>query len=202
MDASPHRARASLAIAALAVAGALAGCGGGVGSSTAGRPGSSTAPASSSSTSAATPTTAHRHRPHRRRPGPRGAPVGRTQLARSGTTRLEVTVTRVMDPLRGVASPPPGARAIGVQVTVRNVGSTTYDSTASGDLGVRTSAGPGSPLFVHSGACQTQLVDFESLIGAGETRSGCVGFSVPRHSRVLSVTFSPHSRARGRVAWR
>lgn len=195
MAAASHRARVSLAIAALAVAGALAGCGGGAGRSTSGGAGSSTATA----TATASPP-AHRRRRHR--PGPQGARVGRTQLARAGTTRLQVTVTRILDPLRGVASPPPGTRAIGVQVTIHNVGEATYDSTASGDFGVRTSAGLASPLFIHSGVCQTQLVDFESLIGAGETRTGCVGFSVPRHARLVSITFSPHSRSRGRVAWR
>ncbi|MGH2859608.1 MAG: hypothetical protein ACRDMJ_19210 [Solirubrobacteraceae bacterium] len=181
---------------ALAVALLVAGCGGG-GSSTTSLASSSSAhaaPASSTTTAVASPP---RHRAR-----PRGAPVGHTQLARAGATRLQVTVTRVLDPLRAVASPPPGARAVGVQVTIDNVGAGTYDSTASGDLGVVTSAGPASPLYVHSGVCETPLVDFESLIGAGETRSGCVGFSVARHARILSVTFSPHSRARGRVAWR
>jgi hypothetical protein len=65
-----------------------------------------------------------------------------------------------------------------------------------------TTTGLGSPLFVAHGQCETPLVDFESLIGAGETRTGCVAFSLRRRARILSVRFSPHSRARGTVAWR
>ena len=71
-----------------------------------------------------------------------------------------------------------------------------------GDWSILTTAGLASPLFAKQGICQTQLADFESLIGAGESRDGCVGFSVPRHARILSVRFSPHSRAPGTVAWR
>jgi hypothetical protein len=96
----------------------------------------------------------------------------------------------------------PGHRAVGVQVTIRAVAGATYDSTASGDWSILTTAGLASPLFVRQGICETQLADFESLIGVGESRDGCVAFTVPRHARTLSVRFSPHSRARGTVAWR
>jgi hypothetical protein len=114
-----------------------------------------------------------------------------------------VTVTKLLDPLAGSgARLLPGTRATGVRVAIRNVAGSTYDSTASGDWSILTTAGLAAPLFIHQGLCQTPLVDFESLIGAGEARSGCVAFSVPRRARILSVRFSPHSRARGTVAWR
>ncbi|MGZ4193799.1 MAG: hypothetical protein ACXVRW_15205 [Solirubrobacteraceae bacterium] len=114
-----------------------------------------------------------------------------------------MTVTKVLDPLAGTGSRLlPGMRATGVQVAIRDLAGTTYDSTASGDWSILTTAGTASPLFVRHGICQTPLADFESLIGAGETRTGCVAFSVPRRARILSVRFSPHSRARGTVAWR
>jgi hypothetical protein len=139
----------------------------------------------------------------RRRPRPHGALVGATLHARAGSSTLDVTVSRVLDPLAATgASLPPGTRATGAQVAIRNVGGTTYDSTASGDWSILTTAGLASPLFVRHGICQTPLADFESLIGVGETRSGCVAFSVPRRARILSVRFSPHSRAPGTVAWR
>jgi hypothetical protein len=109
----------------------------------------------------------------------------------------------VLDPLRATGSALlPGTRAAGVQVAIHNAGGSTYDSTASGDWSLMTTAGLASPLFVRHGVCETPLADFESLIGVGETRSGCVAFSVPRRARILSVRFSPHSRARGTVAWR
>lgn len=129
--------------------------------------------------------------------------MGATQRVHAGGSILAVTVTHVLDPLSASgASLLPGTRAVGVQVTIAGVAGATYDSTASGDWGLITTAGAASPLFIRQGVCQTPLVDFESLIGMGETRSGCVGFSVPRHAQVLTVRFSPHSRAPGSVIWR
>ncbi|HXD67501.1 MAG TPA: hypothetical protein VNV17_22930 [Solirubrobacteraceae bacterium] len=129
--------------------------------------------------------------------------MGSALPVHAGSSTLLVTVARVLDPLTGTGSALlPGHRATGVQATIRVVAGATYDSTASGDWSLLTSAGLASPLFVKHGVCQTQLADFESLIGVGESRDGCVAFTVPRHARILSVRFSPHSRARGTVAWR
>ncbi len=129
--------------------------------------------------------------------------MGTAQRVHAGTSTLLVTVSKVLDPLTGTGSALlPGHRATGVQVTIRGVGGETYDSTASGDWSILTTQGLASPLFVKQGVCETPLVDFESLIGVGESRDGCVAFSVPKHARILSVRFSPHSRARGTVAWR
>jgi hypothetical protein len=169
---------------------------------------SPSAPAGTTGTSATTSTqttSASTSGPpaRRRRPRPRGAPVGATQRVHAGGSLLDVTVSKVLDPLTATgAALLPGTRAAGVQVAIRNAGGATYDSTASGDWSLLTTAGLTSPLFVRHGVCETPLADFESLIGVGETRSGCVAFSVPRRARILSVRFSPHSRARGTVAWR
>jgi hypothetical protein len=123
--------------------------------------------------------------------------------AHAGGSTLDVTVTKVLDGLSITgAAPPAGMRATGVEVVIHNVAGATYDSTASGDWSLLTTAGLASPLFVRHGQCETPLTDFESLIGVGETRTGCVAFSVPRRARILSVRFSPNSRARGTVAWR
>ena len=129
--------------------------------------------------------------------------MGSALPVHAGSSTLLVTVTRVLDPLTGTGSPLlAGHRATGVLVTIRVVAGATYDSSASGDWSILTGAGLASPLFVKQGVCQTQLADFESLIGVGESRDGCVAFTVPRHARILSVRFSPQSRARGTVAWR
>lgn len=120
----------------------------------------------------------------------------------AGGSLLSVTVTRVIDPLHGAAALLPGTRAVGVLVVIRNDAGATYDSTASGDWSLVTPSGEATPLMVRTGVCQTPLVDFESLIGAGETRSGCVAFSVPLRAPIVQIRFSPHSRAPGRVAWR
>ncbi|HWE13670.1 MAG TPA: hypothetical protein VG365_09175 [Solirubrobacteraceae bacterium] len=121
----------------------------------------------------------------------------------AGSSKLAVTVIRVVDPLAGSGSRLLGGmRPVGVLVTVRNLAGATYDSTASGDWSLIPSAGTASPLFIKRGVCQTPVVDFESLIGAGEARSGCVGFSVSRGAHVSALSFSPHSRAPGAVRWR
>jgi hypothetical protein len=140
-----------------------------------------------------------RRRARRRAPLPR---IGTLQLVRAEGTSLSVRVTRVLDPLADSgATLVPGTRPVGVQITIHNDGSATYDSTSSGDLALITSAGPATPLFVGQGVCATPLTDFESLIGAGEGRSGCVGFSVRDRARILAVRFSPDSRAPGTVSW-
>jgi hypothetical protein len=114
-----------------------------------------------------------------------------------------VTVTKVYGSLTGTgASLLPGTHAAGVQLTIHDDRGATYDSTASGDVSVLTSSGAGAPLFIKQGVCQTQLTDFESLIGVGETRAGCVGFTIPHGARVVGVRFSPHSQAAGSVTWR
>jgi len=203
---SGHTLRASLRMG-LAVVGAaatlgLAGCGGaGHGAATHGATGPASTTSSSATTTSSAPPAPRRHR--RRRARPRGAPVGSTLRVHAGSSTLLVTVSKVLDPLTDTGSKLlPGDRATGVQVSIQGVAGDTYDSTASGDWSILTTAGLASPLFVRQGVCQTPLADFESLVGVGETRDGCVAFSVPRHARILSVRFSPHSRAPGTVAWR
>jgi hypothetical protein len=191
--------RARLIIAAL-IAAALTGCGGGA-STTTSRSGSSTG---TTTTTTRTTKRARRHKPRRAGRVPaHAAPVGRAQRVHAGGSTLSVTVSKVYGSLSGTgAALLPGTHAAGVLLTIRNEAGATYDSTASGDVSVITSSGAAAPLFIKQGVCQTQLTDFESLIGAGETRTGCVGFTVPHGARVVGVRFSPHSRAPGSVAWR
>jgi hypothetical protein len=193
--------------------GGLVGCGSASSSST-GSPSpasvTTTAPTSAStsistSTSAsATSSARRRRRPARGRTAPRHAPpIGRAQTVRAGDSILSVTVTKVYDPLTDSgAALLPGTRAAGVALTIRVERGATYDSTASGDVSVVASSGMPAPLFIRQGVCETPLTDFESLIGVGETHSGCVGFAIPHGARIVAVRFSPHSRARGTVTWR
>jgi hypothetical protein len=191
--------RARLILVAL-IAAALTGCGGG-GSTTSSQSGSSTG--TTTTTTTRTTTRARRHKPRAGRVPAHAAPVGRAQRVHAGSSTLSVTVSKVYGSLSGTgAALLPGTHAAGVQLTIRNDAGATYDSTASGDVSVITSSGAAAPLFIKQGVCQTQLTDFESLIGVGETRTGCVGFTVPHGTRVVGVRFSPHSRAPGSVAWR
>jgi hypothetical protein len=179
----------------------LAGCGGGSAGSSSG---SASGTVTTSTTT--TKTTTHAAPRKRRRPGrlpAHAAPLGRTQRVRAGNSTLSVTVTKVYGSLTGTGvSLLPGTHAAGVQLTIHDDGGATYDSTASGDVSVITSSGTAAPLFVKQGVCQTQLTDFESLIGVGETHAGCVAFAIPARARVVAVRFSPHSRAPGSVTWR
>ena len=189
-----------LLLAAIAAA-VLAGCGASSSSSSHSGPSSGTTTAGATT---GTTTRAPRRKPRRSGGLPvHAAPVGRAQRVRAGGSTLSVTVIKVYGSLTGTgASLAPGMHAAGVQLTIHDDRGATYDSTASGDVSVITSSGMAAPLFIRQGVCQTQLTDFESLIGVGETHSGCVGFTIPRGARVIGVRFSPRSRAPGSVTWR
>ena len=183
----PRRRRALVPAGLLAIV-VLAGCG-----------------STSSSTTATTTTT---YPPLRtptvsnRPTAPAGPPIGRTQRSHAPGTVLSVTITRVIDPLRGSgAALLPGTRAIGVEAVVADDGPGNYDSSSTGDFSVTTSAGAARPVYAASGVCQTPLRDWDNEISPGETRGGCIAYSIPSDARVLEVRFSPHALAHGRVIW-
>ncbi len=182
------------ALAALVGAVLAAGCGSG---------------SSPSSTSATTRTTSavHTSSPSKR-PAPARrsakplAPVGQSQRVSASDATLTVTVSRVIDPLRGSgAALLPGSRAVGVLLRVVNHGPGIYDSSATGDVSIAISSGTATPVFAQAGVCQTPLRDFDNYISPAEQRQGCVAFSLPSGARVLAVRFSPHAKATGRVSW-
>jgi hypothetical protein len=130
-------------------------------------------------------------------------PVGVKQHVGAGTTTLSVTVTEVIDPLRDSgAALAPGTRAVGVAVRILNDGPGDYDSSSTGDLSIRPSAGVASPAYAPQGVCQTGLRDFDNEIGPGESRSGCVTFELDSQAHVVTVGFLPHAQAEGRAMWR
>jgi hypothetical protein len=109
-----------------------------------------------------------------------------------------VTIDQVIDPLRvHSAAIPPGSKAVGVEVSVRDAGPGSYDSSATGDFSLETAAGEASPVFVPSGQCQTPLQDFMNDIGAGGARMGCVAFAIPKGQSPTDVRFSPDGGTAG-----
>ena len=129
-----------------------------------------------------------------------GTPVGHAQRVPARGTTLVITVTRVIDPLRGSgAKVPPGMEAVGVLVAARNAGPAGYDSSATSDFSLLTAAGPASPVFVPSGTCQTYLQDFMNEIAPGQGRTGCVAFAIPRGEEPRMVRFSPDGGTAGVV---
>ena len=108
-----------------------------------------------------------------------------------------------MDPLRDSgAALPPGERAVGVLVSIRNNGPAVYDSSSTTDISLTSSKGAGTPVFAPQGVCETPLRNWDNYIVAGETKSGCVTFAVGSGAKVTAVRFSPHGQAAGRVSWR
>jgi hypothetical protein len=141
-------------------------------------------------------------KPHRRHHRPTASTLGATHRVDAGDAQLAVTVRRLIDPLRDSgASLLPKTHAVGVLVQIRNVGSTVYDSSATGDFSIVTSAGAAPPVFLPHGTCQTQLRDFDNYIASGEVRDGCVAFDISNGASVRAVRFSPHAHAAGRATW-
>jgi hypothetical protein len=186
--------RLTLLAAAAAAAGTVAGCG-------------SSAPSAPSASGPIKPTplkppvgrhaAARKHHPGADTPG-----VGSTRRANAGGAQLDVTVRRVIDPLRDSgAAPLAGKHAVGVLVQVHNRGAAVYDSSATGDFSIVPSSGTAPPAFAPSGICQTHDRDFENYITAGEVRVGCVVFDVKNGASVKGVRFSPHAQAAGRLSW-
>lgn len=196
--------RRGIAVAAtLVVALGPAGCGSGSGTARTSRTGSTTR---ETTTRKSTTTPTHPRRRHHVSPAERrlrhAPPVGVRQGVHIDGTYLTVDVERVLALTDTGTRLLPGTRAVGVQLQIANQSGATYDSTSSGDVSLVLSHGMGTPLDVRRGACETPLVDFESMIVSGDVRSGCVAFSVPRAARVVGVRFSPFSRPLGALTWR
>jgi len=139
--------------------------------------------------------------PHHRQP-PAAPRVGRTQRVHATGTTLSVTISRVIDPLLGSgASLLPGTRAIGVEALVADIGPGGYDSSSTGDFSVVASAGAARPVFAPGGLCATPLRDWDNEISPGETRSGCIAYSLPKAAQAVEIRFSPHAHEQGRVTW-
>jgi len=125
--------------------------------------------------------------------------MGSSQRVPAPGTTLIVTVRSVIDPLRDSGTQAvPGMKAVAILVAVRNLGPRGYDSSTTGDFSLESAAGQASPLFVPKGECQTPLRDFMNAIAAGELRTGCVAFSIPRGRRPTTIGFAPDGGSGGR----
>jgi hypothetical protein len=128
--------------------------------------------------------------------------VGATELVDASGARLAVTLRRVIDPLPASgARLPRGTRAVAVIVQIRSSGPRTYDSSATGDITIRTSGGVVTPVLATRGSCKTPLNDFDRYITQGEDRAGCVVFAVRNGATLDAVWFSPHAHRLGRLTW-
>ena len=62
-----------------------------------------------------------------------------------------------------------------------------------------SAAGLATPVYVPSGTCHTYDQNFMNEIGAGQARTGCVAFAVPRGRAPATVRFSPDGGTAGVV---
>jgi hypothetical protein len=134
---------------------------------------------------------------------PSGRAIGATQRIKAQGASLAVTVPRVFDPLRGSgAAGLPGTRVVGVLVSIHNRGPGDYDSSSTGDVTIVPSSGSAAAAYAPRGRCQTQLRDFDNQIASGETRTGCIAFTLDARARLVSVRFSANGGGEGVATWR
>ncbi|MDQ6778874.1 MAG: hypothetical protein M3071_22225 [Actinomycetota bacterium] len=154
-----------------------------------------------STLTSSSPALATTRRPHPARPP--GVSVGIPRRVPANGTALVVTVTKVIDPLRGSgARLPAGMVPVGVLVAVRNAGPGSYDSSYTSDFSLLYPGGHATPVLARSGVCMTLVQDFMNALGAGETRTGCIAYLVPRGKAPTVVRLAPDGGTAGHsVAW-
>lgn len=129
-----------------------------------------------------------------------GTPVGANQDVPAPGTTLVVRVTKVTYPLLGSGATIQAHQdVVGVFVFARNAGPGSYDSSATSDFSLLSAAGLATPVYVPSGTCHTYDQNFMNEIGAGQARTGCVAFAVPRGRAPTTVRFSPDGGTAGVV---
>jgi hypothetical protein len=112
-------------------------------------------------------------------------------------------VSKVVDPLKGSgAALLPGTRVVGVFVRIANSGPGGYDSSSTGDISILPSSGVGSPAYAPQGQCQTADRDFDNAIGPGESRAGCVAFTLNSTASLVGERFSADGGGAGVATWR
>jgi Domain of unknown function (DUF4352) len=126
----------------------------------------------------------------------RTAKVGDTlTLSGNGGQSLAVTVDAVMDPLSvgQYDQADSGQRFVGVQVTLKNVGSSSYsDAPSNGATLLSTANEQAKDAIVSGGPCGN---DFQSSvnIAPGDTQQGCIPFELPDGQTTGTFQFTMNS---------
>jgi Domain of unknown function (DUF4352) len=110
--------------------------------------------------------------------------------------KMEVTPTKVEDPLSVGSFDQPtdkGNRFVGVEVTLKNVGTKTYnDSPSNGATVVAANGQQGSAAILSGGPCAGDFAT-QSTISPGSVRVGCIPFELPGSSPVKTFQFTLES---------
>ena len=142
-----------------------------------------TAPVSAATTAASTAST----------PRPRQARVGSTlTLTGNGGESLAVTVDQVMDPLPVGQDDQAdaGQRYVGIQITLKNVGSVPYsDAPSNGSTLLSNSSDQAQGTIVTGGPCGN---DFQSSvkIAPSESQHGCIPFELVQGKSAATFQFT------------
>ena len=189
-------------LAAIGLTAALAACGSTGSSGGSAARSTATGPTQSGIAGPTQPRTAKRPAARRVRLAA-GARIGAARSVNAHGTKLRVTVSRVIDPLRGSgATLLPATRVVGVFVRIANRGPGGYDSSSTGDISIIPSSGVAAPAYAPAGACKTPDRDFDNAIGPGESRTGCVVFTLDAKARLVGERFAADGGGAGSVTWR
>jgi Domain of unknown function (DUF4352) len=116
-------------------------------------------------------------------------------LTGNGGEAIAVTVNQVMDPLQvsQYEQPDAGQRFIGVQITLKNVGSIPYSDAPSNGAALLSNINEQAKAqIVTGGPCGN---DFQSSanIAPGDTQQGCIPFEMPTGQTANAFQFTLNS---------
>lgn len=124
---------------------------------------------------------------------PQPAAIGDSITLQGSSNSVQVTPTKVIDPLPVGQFDSPlqrGNRFVGVMFTLKNVGSKTYnDSPSNGAVLVTRNNMQADATLVSGGPCSGGF-DASAIISAGSIRQGCIPFEVPKGQKVKTIQFT------------
>lgn len=129
------------------------------------------------------------------RPVDRPVALGDPAVLKTQETELRVRVTGIIDPLPAgeFDEPADGKRFVGVRMSLRNIGSGTYnDSVSNGSALILKSSEQVDPTLLSGGPCDSSFSS-DVKVATGDTRTGCIPFEVPNGARLRSFQFTPDS---------
>jgi hypothetical protein len=118
--------------------------------------------------------------------------VGDAITLQGEATEVAVTLRRVLDPApagptdRTLRS---GARFVGLELTIRNIGEARFDESPLADAELISSRGRGDPVTLIGGPCATRFASHLSL-RPGDGAEGCIVFELARGARPLELRFA------------
>jgi uncharacterized protein DUF4352 len=127
---------------------------------------------------------------------PQKAKVGDTlTLKGNGGESMAVTVDQVMDPLQvgQYDQPDSGRRFVGIQITLKNVGSAAYsDSPSNGSTLLSNTNEQAKGQIVSGGPCGNDFAS-SANIAPGDTQKGCIPFEMPVGQTPATFQFTLNS---------